>query len=58
VAGRLLAGLLDEAVFLPRHPDIETGGVTGDLLPRQLLSAVTPLLQDWHLLDRPQKGRR
>jgi hypothetical protein len=59
VAGRLLAGLLDDAVFLPRHPDIETGGVTADLVPRQLRSAVTPLLQDWQLLDAPPpKGRR
>ena len=57
--GRLLAGLLDDAVFLPRHPDIETGGVTADLVPRQLRSAVTPLLQDWQLLDAPPpKGRR
>ena len=59
VAGRLLAGLLDDAVFLPRHPEIETGGVTADLVPRQLRSAVIPLLQDWHLLDAPPpKGRR
>ena len=36
-AGRLLEPLLDDAVFLPRHPDVETGGVTADLLPRPLL---------------------
>ena len=57
-AGRRLAPLLDDAVFLPRHRQVETGGVTGDLLPRPLLGAVTPLLQDWQLLDHPRKGRR
>ena len=57
-AGRRLAPLLDHAVFLPRHRPVETGGVTGDLLPRPLLGAVTPLLQDWQLLDHPRKGRR
>ena len=57
-AGRLLEPLLDDAVFLPRHRQVEIGAVTADLLPRPLLWAVTPLLCDWQLLDNPQNRRR
>ena len=57
-AGRLLQPLLAQAVFLPRHPAVERGGVTGDLLPRPLLAAATSLLQDWQLLDNARKGHR
>ena len=57
-AGRLLEPLLDDAVFVPRHREVEIGGVTADLLPRPLLRAVTPLLCDWQLLDNPQNRTR
>ena len=55
-AGRLLDPLIPGAVFLPRHRDVETAGVTADPLPRALTNALTPLLQDQQLI--PRKGRR
>ena len=57
-AGSRLDPLITDAVFLPRHRGVETGGVTGDLLPRPLLAALTPLLQDRQLINHPRKGRR
>jgi hypothetical protein len=45
-------------VFLPRHRGVETGGITGDLLPRPLVAALTPLLQDRQLINHPRKGQR
>ena len=53
-----LGPLIPDAVFLPRHRGVETGGVTGDLLPPALIAALTPLLHDRQLIDHPRKGRR
>jgi hypothetical protein len=57
-AGRLLEPLIPDAAFVPAHRGVELGGVTGDLLPRQLTAALTPLLQDRQLITHPRKGRR
>lgn len=56
-AGSRLAPLIADAVFLPRRRDVETGGVTADLMPHRLLAALTPLLKSWDLIDDPRKGR-
>lgn len=58
-AGRRLASLIDDAVFVPHNPDLEVGGITADLLPDKVIAAVTGLLQDWQLVPavRSRRGR-
>jgi hypothetical protein len=62
VAGRRLARLVEGAVFVPHHPELAVGGVTGEVTPAQVQDAVAPLLRRWGLLPadegRAQHGWR
>ncbi|WP_017975792.1 hypothetical protein [Actinopolyspora halophila] len=49
-AGRRVATLLDEAVFLPHDSTTALSGVTGDAIPKQLRAAIMPLLSRWNLV--------
>lgn len=50
-AGRRVAGLLSDAVFVPYVSSTAVGGVGPDISPEPLRRAVTPLLRAWGLLD-------
>lgn len=54
-AGRHLAPLIDQALFIPHDTDVALSGVTTGPCSSKLLDAVTPLLQGWGLL--PPGGR-
>jgi hypothetical protein len=62
VAGRRLARLVEGAVFVPHHPELAVGGVTGEVTPAHAQDAVAPLLRRWGLLPadegRAQHGWR
>ncbi|MEU7477096.1 hypothetical protein AB0A63_14005 [Lentzea sp. NPDC042327] len=48
-AGRRVAALLQDAVFVPHDPDFAAAGVTAAVTPLRLRKAVTPLLHRWGL---------
>ncbi|WP_233147867.1 hypothetical protein [Pseudonocardia sp. Ae717_Ps2] len=50
-AGPHLAGLLDDAVFLPAVGAVELAGVTAAVLPSKMLDALRPLLASWGVID-------
>lgn len=49
-AGRRVTALMNNAVFVPRDPALAVSGITADVTPPRLRSAVTPLLRGWGLL--------
>lgn len=49
-AGRRVAALLPDAVFVPHDSDLAAAGVTAAVTPARLRQAVTPLLRAWGLL--------
>lgn len=51
-AGRRVSALLDDALFLPHDPDIATSGITAEVTPTRLRTAITPLLRRWELLPQ------
>ncbi|NYH77136.1 hypothetical protein FHR84_000450 [Actinopolyspora biskrensis] len=59
-AGRRVAALLDEAVFVPHDPTTELSGVTDEPTPKQLRTAVMSLLGRWNLIagSAPASSRR
>ncbi|MEV4734664.1 hypothetical protein [Saccharopolyspora sp. NPDC049426] len=59
-AGRRLAALLDDALFLPHDPGVATAGITAEVTPLRLREALAPLLRRWELLpaSAPANGRR
>jgi hypothetical protein len=49
-AGRRVATLMANAVFVPHHSATAVGGVDPSVTPSSLRSAVTPLLRSWGVL--------
>ncbi|WP_233442542.1 hypothetical protein [Lentzea atacamensis] len=49
-AGRRVAALLPDAVFVPHDSDLAAAGVTAAVTPSRLRQAITPLLRRWGLL--------
>lgn len=50
VAGRRIAGLLENAVFVPPDPDLAVGGITAEVTPTRARKALAPLLRSWGLV--------
>ncbi|MGW4527898.1 hypothetical protein [Amycolatopsis sp. NPDC004378] len=58
-AGRRVAALLPDAVFLPLDSELAAAGVTAAVTPARLRQAITPVLRRWGLLpDTAGKSRR
>ncbi len=51
-AGCRVSALLDDALFLPLIPDIATSGISAEITPTRLRTAITPLLRRWELLPQ------
>lgn len=48
-AGRRVAELIDDAVFVPHDAELAVSGVTANVTPARLRAAVAPLLRSWGL---------
>lgn len=58
-AGRRVAGLLEDAVFVPHDAELAASGITASVTPAGLRQAVTPVLRRWGLLPEPTStGKR
>lgn len=55
-AGRRVASLLDDVLFLPHDPEVEATGVTSAVTPLRLREALAPVLHRWELLPPPPPG--
>ncbi|MDT7783032.1 MAG: hypothetical protein QOF58_1451 [Pseudonocardiales bacterium] len=49
-AGRRVAALLQDAVFVPHDSELAAAGVTAAVTPPRLRQAITPVLRGWGLL--------
>ncbi|MCI2421080.1 hypothetical protein MOQ72_26915 [Saccharopolyspora sp. K220] len=58
VAGRRLAALVEDAVFLPWDRDLARSGITDTPTPAGLRAAVTPLLRRWGVLNTATRSPR
>ncbi|OAP24187.1 MULTISPECIES: hypothetical protein [Amycolatopsis] len=60
-AGYRVSALLESAVFVPYERDIATAGITGDVTPDKIRSALSPLLRQWRVtgwLPTPPPDRK
>lgn len=53
-AGRRIAGLMSDAVFVPHDAATAVGGVNAEVSPARLREAVMPLLRKWGALGQDQ----
>lgn len=54
-AGRRVAGLIDDAVFVPHDAELAASGITAAVTPARLRQAITPMLRRWDLLPEPTR---